>query len=80
MTRPNAHFGPMTDLLAIRRIPLRRHPYLLEAQGSGKIEPISSPNRDKPDPAAKCLMRDMQTIVATDRDLHEKVTHINASD
>jgi len=64
------------DLLAVRRIPLRRHPYLSEPQGSGKIESIGSPDRDKPDPAAKCLMYDMQKIIATDRDLHEKVDPI----
>lgn len=63
----------MQDLLAVRRIPLRRHSYLSEVQDSGRIEPASSPEREMPDPAVKPLMRKIQEIVATDRDLHEKV-------
>ncbi|KAG8818398.1 ATP-dependent rRNA helicase spb4 [Serendipita sp. 399] len=48
------------DLLRVRKIPVRKRP-ISEANGSG---------RD--DPNTKSLMEEMRTIVARDRDLHEK--------
>ncbi|KAF8311378.1 DEAD-domain-containing protein [Clavulina sp. PMI_390] len=63
------------DLLAVRRIPLRRHPYIAIASSPGSsllaTEEAAS-TRQKPDLDAQALMREMQQIVATDRDLHEK--------
>lgn len=61
------------DLLAVRRIPLRRHPYITEAEGQVVASEEAATKRGKPDPATKALMREMQNIVAGDRDLHEKV-------
>lgn len=63
------------DLLSVRRIPLRRHAYIAESPEGGELiatEEVAS-QRIKPDPAAKVLMREMQKIAATDRDIHEKV-------
>lgn len=62
------------DLLAVRRIPLRRHPYIAVDGDDPGADAGSSSERTKPDPAAAELMREMQRIVATDRDLHEKVS------
>lgn len=69
------HF--VLDLLAVRRVPLKCHPYLTvdgpdESSSSG-AGPSRHSSRVKPDPEAELLMRDMQKIVSADRDLHEKV-------
>lgn len=62
------------DLLAVRKIHLREHPYISEdAESGSKRAAGPSTQRQKPDPAARILTREMQKIVATDRDIHEKV-------
>lgn len=64
-----------SDLLAVRRIPLQRHPYISEdlIDSSSPSQSAEPNERRKPDPGVKSLRREMQNIVAGDRDLHEKV-------
>ncbi|ORX63886.1 DEAD-domain-containing protein [Basidiobolus meristosporus CBS 931.73] len=55
------------DFLHIRKIPLRRYPYL-----QSDLSPLSGSSEDLEDPENDKILEEVQQIVASDRDIYDK--------
>lgn len=64
-------FRHVPDLLAVRKIPLKRHAYLEDSTGGSMIHQDGDDTGE--DPAVSPLLNQIRNVVLQDRDLHEKV-------
>lgn len=64
--------GGILDFLAVRKIPIKERPFLIGGGDDGLHSPEDQDVRKED---VKTLTREMQKVVLTDRDFHEKVSH-----
>lgn len=63
-----------TEFLKLRKIPLTKQRYLLDAETSDEANDETKPSRETVDPKAMDLLEQMRDIVVKDRALNDKVS------
>jgi ATP-dependent RNA helicase DDX55/SPB4 len=58
---------PFLDFLAVRKIPLKKHPYIIENQQQQEEEPRSE------DPHVTTYLNKVRAVLKTDRAIHDLV-------
>jgi hypothetical protein len=66
----------LVDFLAVRKIPIRRHPFI---QAGGVLATEVSSEPESEDPAVESFLSQIRETVLTDRALHDKVQILSST-